>query len=468
MFLTLNKFLEHFPTVKISRAQFIKKLIITYSPPITLDEALSLKPVRMEHRGKIIDRQLIKSSKDYRYEHREELIDYLYQIIVTHRHYYLKKHFYAYFYFPNPYTLKWNSDVDIWLPDDFAGSRKNESNWGGNLSLQKNDASRRIVRNLFYLELLHLTKATNSVKSQVSYWNALDNMYNRLMLEDRLFCPSSIKLFLRPKGTKREEKDLPKPPKSFTGFNPRLNWHNVFYQLQAYQGKASIINPYFVHWALENLFSGGSSSGSSRGRGGGRKMLTPVLSWGSYLIGFMHSAGWDHYVGIDVMPSVCQKVKFLADYYHGLEEMKRLDEKKEVDIYCQPSEVLAKDKKFLHKYKNYFDLVLICPPYFNMESYHEGQQSTDLYPDYDDWLNKYWLATVKMCYTTCKKGGYFAMIINDYNTLSGESYPLIKDLTNKVLETEFKYHKYYNLFNRTSPLRVNKKERTERLVVFKK
>lgn len=468
MFLTLEKFLAHFPPVKISRAQFIKKLQITYSPAITLEQALSPTPVKIQHRGKTVEKLLIKDkSQDVRYRKREQLIDYLYQMAITHRHFYLAKHYNSYFCFPNPYSLKWDSQIDLELPDNMVKSSDREPKWAGNLSLQKNDASRRIVRNLFYLELLHLTQATNTVNSTVGYWQALDNFYNQLKLEDRLMSPSSVKLFLRPKGTKKEEKNVPAPPKSFKGFNRNLNWHNFFYQLQAYQGKASIINPYFVHWCLENLFSGPSTTNSKTNQQG-RKILTPVLSWGSYLIAFMHTPGWDHYVGIDVMPTVCQKVDFLAKYYHSLPEFKHLNQKKKVELYCQPSEVLARDKSFLKKYHQYFDLVLICPPYFNMELYHEGQQSTDLYPKYEDWLEQYWKQTVKMCYQTLKKGGTFAMIINDFNTLKGKYYPLTKDMTEIVQQVGFDYQEYFYLFNRTSPLRVNKKNRTERLVIFTK
>tara|TARA_R100001163_G_C5068434_1_gene208704 strand:- start:2852 stop:4255 length:1404 start_codon:yes stop_codon:yes gene_type:complete len=467
MFLTLDKFLQHFPPIKISRSKFIKKLIITYSPEVTLEQILSAKPLKLQHRGKIVTRQLIKDKeKDVRYQNKDALVDYLYQMAITHRHFYLAKHYNAYFCFINPFKMKWNSKVDLNLPDSMASVGVRDKGWAGNISLQKNDSSRRMVRNLFYLELLHLTEPTNSVNSKTTYWQALDNFYNKLKLDDRLMSPSSIKLFIRPKGTKKLEKNIPKPPKSFKGFNPNLNYHNLFYQLQAYQAKASIINPYFIHWILENLFQSGSST-SAKGNG---RIFTPVLSWASYLIAFMHTPGWDHYVGVDVMPTVCEKVDFLAKYYHNLPEMKKTLEEspKKVELFCTPSELLAKDSKFIKKHKDYFDLVMICPPYFDMELYHEGQQSTDLYPDYNEWLKKYWQTTCEMCYKCTRKGGQFALIINDYNTLKGKYYPLAKDMSEIVVKAGFKFDKYYYLFNRTSPLRVNKKERTERLVIFTK
>lgn len=473
MFLTLGEFLSHFPEKKMTRDQFKKKLKIMYSKPFTLEQAFLTQPfmVQMPNGTRVMRKPVISGKSDYRYQNRDRIIDYLYQMIITHRHYYLAKHYQAYFLFQHPYEdLKWDSSVDLKMPKKMGFTEKDRK-FSGNLSLQKNDASRRMIRNLFYLELLKLTEVTNTIKSNVSYWKALDNLYNKLELEDRLFSPSSIKLFLREESNRKTDPNLKPPSRQIPGFkfNPRLNYHNLFYQLQQYQAKASIINPYFIHWCLENLFCGLSTAGcGGSGRGGGR-ILTPVLSWGSYVAGFMHSEGWNHYVGIDVMPSVCRKVKYLADVYrsqwHAEEEM---GEKKKVEIYCQPSEKLAKSGTFLSRYKGYFDLCLICPPYYDMEIYHEGPQSVSTFKTYSAWLEGYWRPTVEMAYKCLRRGGQFAIIMNDYNTLEGGYYPLVKDFTKITQDVGFLYDRFFYLFNRTSPLRVNKKDRTERMAIFTK
>jgi len=186
----------------------------------------------------------------------------------------------------------------------------------------------------------------------------------------------------------------------------------------------------------------------------------------------MHTPGWTEYVGVDVMPSVCKKVDFLGKYYQkrrkelgGVDD----DDEKKVELWCEPSEKLAKNKAFLKRYRNYFDLVMICPPYFNMEIYHEGPQSIEMYPEYEDWLEKYWRATAKLCHHTCASGGgKFALIVNNYATLDGDYYPLVKDLSRIAREVGFKEKGFYYLYNRTSPLRMNAKDRTERLIIFEK
>lgn len=465
MFLTLGKFLSHFPEKKMTRDQFKKKLKIMYSKPFTLEQAFLTKPfmIKMADGSQVMRKPVISGKSDYRYKNRERIIDYLYQMIITHRHYYLAKHYQAYFLFQYPYDLKWDSSVDLKLPKRMGFTEKDKK-FSGNLSLQKNDSSRRMIRNLFYLELLKETEVTNTVKSNLSYWKALDNLYNKLELEDRLFSPSSIKLFLREESNRKTDAGLKPVKVAGFKFNPRLNYHNLFYQLQQYQAKASIINPYFIHWSLENLFGHLSTEGKGRGR-----ILTPVLSWGSYVVGFMHSLGWNHYVGIDVMPSVCKKVSYLADVYTSQWDAEEvMDEDKKVEIYCQPSEKLAKSGTFLSRHKGYFDLCLICPPYYDMEIYHEGPQSIKTFKTYDSWLDGYWKPTVEMAYKCLRKGGQFAIIMNDYNTLEGGYYPLATDFTKITKDVGFRYDRFFYLFNRTSPLRVNKKDRTERIAIFTK
>jgi hypothetical protein len=261
-------------------------------------------------------------------------------------------------------------------------------------------------------------------------------------LEDRFFAPSSIGLFLREKNA------------------GGVNFNNFFYLFQQYQPKASILNPYTLNWIIKNLFSG-------------TKMFTPVLSWASYLTAFMHS-DWEHYVGVDVMPDVCQKCQFLFNHYQktlkshltSTKEIDRLN-KKHIDIYCQPSESLLYNGEFINRYTEYFDCCIICPPYFNMEIYPGSEQSITTYPDYQDWLTGYWEDTVSLCQLVLKKGKKFGLIINDYVSLKKEEYPLIQDL-NLIALKYFKLVSVYNLANRVSPLRMNKKSRTEMLFIYEK
>jgi len=465
MFLTLEIFLEHFPIVHISKEDFVNKFVITYSGRPTLHDLFSLKSV-------------IKNKEDQRYINREAIIDYFYDVIIVNRHKYLSEFYKSYFELPNFDKLKWDK-VDILKKSDATFNNADfMSSWGKYvdepdenisemkeqfdaivnqklpcISLQKNDGSRKIIRNLNYLDILHNTRVTNTCKSKTSFWETLINVYNKLELEDRFFAPSSIGLFLRPKTRKLK-----------TGSDLldeiQVNYNNFFYLFQQYQPKASILNPYTINWILKNLLTGSN-------------LLTPVLSWSSYIVAFMNS-DWKHYVGIDVMPQVCERTQFVFDYYDKKVSLnKPTKPNKKLDLYCQPSESLLYNGEFLSKYDEYFDAVLMCPPYFDMEIYPDNKdakskyQSTNVYPKYDEWLVKYWEDTVIMSHSVLKNNGKFAFIVNDYVSLKKQEYPLIQDL-NLIALKYFKLVGLYHLSNRVSPLRVNYKKRTEMLCIYEK
>ena len=422
MFLTIDTFLQHFPLMYMSKEEFSTRFIVTYTIPQSLYEIFALTPA---FKGKPIIRN---PETDKRYINRNAIVDYFYEIVILKRHHYLTRFYQTYFEPKDPRTLKW-SGVNILEPDTKTIDDH------AIISLQKNDPSRRLIRNLFYLELLDKTKVSNTIKSSVSFWQSLLNMYNMLHLEDRFFAPSSIDQCLKAKVTQE------------------INYNALFYLFQAYQPKASIFNPYSIKWILDNIID--KELGYK-----GQSLFTPVLSWGSYLVAFMHSS-YKRYVGVDVMPSVCEKVEFLSNWYQH-----DMNITKETQIICQPSETLL-DSPFQQSNIDSFDVILVCPPYYDMEIYHEGCQSLSSYPNYKQWLDKYWSVTVEMCYKITRKGGIFALIVNDYKALDGKHYPLTEDLNKSVAKHYTSVSMFY-LQNRSSPLRVNAKERTERLLIYRK
>lgn len=58
-----------------------------------------------------------------------------------------------------------------------------------------------------------------------------------------------------------------------------------------------------------------------------------------------------------------------------------------------------------------YDAVFTCPPYYNHEIYYGKKDSLKLYPDYQDWLHKWWYNVVKHSLKNAKY--YFAFVINE-------------------------------------------------------
>lgn len=431
MFLTLEEFLSHFPEKEMTKEEFSKEFKVMYSTPQTLDDIFRLVPAKYTKKG--VPKCIItKPDTDRRYLRKDDVIDYFYEIVITGRHKYLTFFFHAYFDFKDPVReMKWEYDSKIMSEKECFSPYKV-------ISSQKNDSSRRLIRNLFYLHLLDKTKVTNSVKSHVSFWTSLTNMYNKLELEDRMFAPSSIDLFLREKKTLKD--------------GVTINYNNLFYLFQAYQPKASIFNPYTIKWIYDKLFVPNISTETKRGE---YTILTPVLSWASYLMAFYHSDDFGTYIGVDVMDSVCKQSKFLSKWYQ-----KEYGIKRNVTITCTPSEKMQIEE-------NSVDCIILCPPYYDMEIYPEGEQSISTFKTYEDWLTGYWEETMKRCHSASKEGAVLGVILNDYYTLDGKKYELTKDMR-EITEKYFTFCDMYYLQNRTSPLRVNAKDRTERFFLFKK
>jgi len=173
----------------------------------------------------------------------------------------------------------------------------------------------------------------------------------------------------------------------------RYDLKGLFAIMRGTRHKASIFNPYTYGWMLDNIFEG-------------ERVLAPTAGWNSYQIGFHQTKNWKEFTCIDVIESVIENVSDIADYYNT----NPFTENKIVSGHCCPSE------KVLLEEKNYYDLSLCSPPYFNLEIYETDNQnqSVNNFPEYNDWLEGYWNATVENILPTLKSGGTFAFVISNY------------------------------------------------------
>jgi hypothetical protein len=189
--------------------------------------------------------------------------------------------------------------------------------------------------------------------------------------------------------------------------------------------RASIMNPALVHNIRVNFFPNANT------------ILTPTLGWCSYLDGLsmQNDRIIKHYVGIDVIHAVCHKAQHTPLTFYP---------PKKIDIYKCPSEmVMTKHPEFATKYHHYFDAIFFSPPYYKMEMYEGGKQSTTNYKTYEDWLLQYWEKTVIMCKHTVKpRTGIFSYIVSPF-----DGYDLPKDLS-KIAQKYFKLQQIVPIYNK--------------------
>jgi hypothetical protein len=63
--------------------------------------------------------------------------------------------------------------------------------------------------------------------------------------------------------------------------------------------------------------------------------------------------------------------------------------------------------------ENFFGFAFSSPPYFDFEEYSSDQgQSIVQYPDYNEWLYKFWKKVMENCYASLVPDGYFAVCLS--------------------------------------------------------
>ena len=276
---------------------------------------------------------------------------------------------------------------------------------------------KNIIRNIHWKDILKNTKS--GIDNVPTYMDVLEDLYLRDIIDYKIVTPSALHYMKE----------------------GRLG--SVF---SSYYFRASIMNPYLVYSLNQSVLKG-------------TKIFTPTLGWTSYLYGFMES-GDDviEYVGTDVIPSVCTKTaKFAKTYYKN----------KSVDIYCEPSENLLLNKTFMRKYQQHFDVVFFSPPYYELEKYPGKDQSIAQYKTYEEWLEKYWTATIQLCHQVLQKGGRLCYILSGYGSENTKNqYDLLTDM-NKITRQYFKLRSIQPMYNKDVHV-TEHKETNEKIMVFVK
>lgn len=155
----------------------------------------------------------------------------------------------------------------------------------------------------------------------------------------------------------------------------------------------------------------------------------PSCGWGVRMVGSL-ACGINYY-GTDPNYKLTERLKELSFLFRDIDLFAPV-----VDVLTQGSEI------YIPKLENTIGLVFTSPPYFFLEDYRIGEQSTKNYPNYKDWLNKYLRKTLENCYNYMVKGGYILININDY-----DKYKLGQDTEKLLQEVGFNFYGYEDFTN---------------------
>jgi 16S rRNA G966 N2-methylase RsmD len=149
-----------------------------------------------------------------------------------------------------------------------------------------------------------------------------------------------------------------------------------------------------------------------------QKVLDPCAGWGGRMLGSL--AAGASYVGCEPDPNTAKGLK-------GILEDTAIPQivRSKARILEKPAEVGLPELAELEK----FDLVLTSPPYFNLELYTAGDQSTTIHKTWEDWTEKWLKPVILGCLARLKEGGVSCWSVKNFKT--DKKYPLA-DVTKKI------------------------------------
>ncbi len=175
-----------------------------------------------------------------------------------------------------------------------------------------------------------------------------------------------------------------------------------------------------------------------------KKTLDFSCGWSARCVAAL-SLGIEYY-GID--PLTAEKINETIKYFGGTGKcIKDCSESADYSVFPQ------------------VDLCFSCCPYFNIEIYSNDTTQSSNYGDYQDWLDKYWKATVLNCYQKTNYFGFVAMENVRKFSFLADLMKICSDCGGVLVEDTLISAARSHLSGKKKSGQVNKK--TEHLVVYK-
>lgn len=150
-----------------------------------------------------------------------------------------------------------------------------------------------------------------------------------------------------------------------------------------------------------------------------------------------------HYDGIDISENQVR---------HNIEQWKIIADRYDLNEY--PVYHLGDAENALDNFqRNYFDMLLTCPPYYNLERYTDESEDLSNKETYGEFLDKYALIIDK-CYNVLKENSFAVIVVEEIRDKDGILYGFVPDTINIFQQMGFKYYNEMILENRVVSLKV--------------
>jgi hypothetical protein len=146
---------------------------------------------------------------------------------------------------------------------------------------------------------------------------------------------------------------------------------------------------------------------------GAKRVLDPCIGWGGRMLGTLAAAADTFYMGCEPDPTTAEALNNII-----IDPAVPEHTRDRVDLRNKTIEDTMLEIQAMPK----FDMVITSPPYFNLEIYTAGDQSTLKFPTWDDWVTKWLKPTILGCLATLKPDGTSCWSVKNFKT--NKAYPL--------------------------------------------
>jgi hypothetical protein len=155
---------------------------------------------------------------------------------------------------------------------------------------------------------------------------------------------------------------------------------------------------------------------------GAKRVFDPCSGWGGRMLGTLAASPTTYYCGCEPDPNTCSGLlNILSDTAIPESDTNR------AEIWNDPIEKVLPIVQTEEKY----DMILTSPPYFNLELYTSGEQSTLRYPTWDEWVTNWLKPIILGCLQCLNPSGTSCYSVKNFR--SNKLYPLA-DVTKKIHE----------------------------------
>ena len=159
-------------------------------------------------------------------------------------------------------------------------------------------------------------------------------------------------------------------------------------------------------------------------------VLDLSAGWGARLLAAM-SLGLSYY-GID--PMTADELNEMKAFFIGSNRKTDALDKLGYDVQAGIANGVSEGIASYASMPKKADYCIVCPPYFKLEEYKCKDNSTDVYPEYAVWLEKYWRQTVKNARSNMADGAKLTLIMVE----KWGKHELLKDMSSIIEQEGFK------------------------------